>query len=326
MGGVLDRRQLLGRGLVAVAPAVLGARLSVPARAQAPSGVVLVTADTEAHVAVVSLARARVARRIATVEDPRSIQSGPGGRVVVGHAAAGAVSLLDGSPLRVRRVLGGFGAPRYTAFAPRSPLAYVSDSGHGEVAVVDLRAGRIVRRVAAGDGARHLALSPDGRWLWVALGSSAAEIAVLDVRDPERPRPAGRIRPPFPVHDVGFSPSGRRVWVTAGRVERLAVFSAGTRRHLRTLGADAAPQHVSFGPGVAYVASGEAGTVAVHALTDGHVRRRTRVPRGSYNVQRTGKRVVTPSLGTGAVTVLDPRGAVTASIHVASAAHDACLV
>jgi DNA-binding beta-propeller fold protein YncE len=285
-----------------------------------------VTADTESHVAVVSLARRRVVRRIATVDDPRSIQSGPGGRAIVGHAAPGAISLLEGRPLRVRRVLRGFGAPRYTAFAPGALLAYVSDSGHGEIAVVDVRAGRVVQRVGVGDGARHLALSPDGRWLWVALGSSAAEIAVLDVRDPRRPRPAGRVRAPFLVHDVAFSPSGRRVWTTAGRVPRIAVHAAGTRRHVRTLQADRAPQHVSFGPGVAYVASGEAGTVAVHALSDGQVRRRTRVPRGSYNVQRTGARVVTPSLGTGALTVLDARGATAASIHVASAAHDACLI
>jgi DNA-binding beta-propeller fold protein YncE len=326
IGGVLDRRELLQRGLVAAAPAMLGAPLALPAWARAASGAALVTADTEAHVAVVSPARGRVVRRIATVEDPRSIHSGPGGRVLVGHAGTGAVSLLEGRPLRLRRVLRGFATPRYAAFAPRAPLAYVSDSGHGEVAVIDLRAGRVVRRVATGAGARHLALSPDGRWLWVALGSSAAEIAVLDVREPGRPRAARRIRVPFLVHDLGFTPSGRRVWVTAGRVPRIAVYSAGTRRHLRTLAADAAPQHVSFGPDVAYVASGDAGTVVVHALTDGHVRRRTRVPRGSYNVQRTGARVLTPSLGTGALTVLDARGAVTSSIHVAAAAHDACLV
>jgi len=326
MEDMLDRRELLERAVLAAAPAVLGARLALPARAGAVATTALVTADTEAHLAVVSLARRRVTRRIATVEDPRSIQSGPAGRAVVGHAATGAVSLLEGRPLRVRRVLRGFGTPRYTAFAPGRPLAYVSDSAHGELAVVDVRAGRVVRRVAVGDGARHLALSPDGRWLWVALGSSAAEIAVVDVRDPERPRPAARLRVPFLVHDVGFSPSGRRVWVTAGRVPRIAVYAATTRRHLRTLSADAAPQHVSFGPDVAYVASGEAGTVVVHALSDGHVRRRTRVPRGSYNVQRTAARVVTPSLGTGALTILDARGAVTASIHVAAAAHDACLV
>ena len=59
-----------------------------------------------------------VQRRLATVEDPRSIESGPGGHVVVAHPAAGALSLLTMRPARVRRVLRGLGAPRYAAMTP----------------------------------------------------------------------------------------------------------------------------------------------------------------------------------------------------------------
>jgi DNA-binding beta-propeller fold protein YncE len=315
---MLDRRELLTLGLVA-APALAG----WTARGARPP-LALVTADAEAHIAVVSLASMRVVQRLATAGDPRSIERAPGGRALVGHAASGAISLLAGRPLHVRRVLRGFGAPRYTAVRPGGDLAYVSDSGHGEIAVVDLAAGRVLRRVAVGDGARHLTLRPDGAELWVALGSSAAEIAILDVREPERPRLAGRVRAPFPVHDVGFSPSGRRVWATAGREPRIAVY--GERDPVRILRADAAPQHVAFGREVAYIASGDSGTVAVHALADGALRRRTRVAVGSYNVQRTGARVVTPSLGSGRLTVLDGHGRVVRQAHVAESAHDACIV
>ena len=315
---MLDRRELLGLGLAA-APVLLGAR---PAAA---GPLALVTADEEEHVAVVSLTSMRVLRRIATVAAPRSIERAPGGRAVVAHADAGVVSLVGGRPQRVRRVLRGFGAPRYTAVHPDGRLAYVSDSGHGEVAVVDLAAGRVLRRVEVGAGARHLTLRPDGAELWVALGSSAAEIAVLDVRDAQRPRLAGRVRPAFLAHDVAFSPSGRRVWVTAGRERRIALYSAAARRPVQTLPADAAPQHVAFGRGVAYVASGDAGTLAVHALSDARVRRRTRVAIGSYNVAGGGGRVVTPSLGGGRLTVLDRDGRVVGEVHAAASAHDACI-
>jgi DNA-binding beta-propeller fold protein YncE len=245
---------------------------------------------------------------------------------IVGHAGAGAISLLAGRPVHVRRVLRGFGSPRYTVFAPGGGLAYVSDSGHGELAVVDVRAGRVLRRVEVGAGARHLTLSPDGRTLWVALGSSAARVAVVDLRDPRRPRVIRHVTAPFLVHDVAFSPSGRRVWVTAGGERRIAVFATGGRHPLRVLAADDAPQHVTFGPTVAYVASGDGGTVRVHGLRDGAVHRRTRVPIGSYNIQRAGDHVLTPSLGTGALTVLDARGAVTGRVHAARNAHDACMV
>lgn len=307
----------------------LGARPSGPERAGAFA---LVTADAEAHVAVarVSAGGVRVVRRVRTVEDPRSIERSPGGTVaIVGHAGAGAISLLalgGGDDVRVRRVLRGFGRPRYTAFAPGGiGVAYVSDSGRGELAVVDVRAGRVLRRVAVGEGARHLGIAPGGRRLWIALGSSASAIAVLDLRDPRRPRRVATVRPPFLAHDVAFSPSGRRVWVTAGRERRIAVFSAFTGAHLHDLPADDAPQHVTFGPTRAYVASGDGASVRTHALAGGRLLGRARVPIGSYNIQRTGPTLLTPSLGTGALTILDRHGRRIASGHVAEHAHDACL-
>ncbi|WP_272474579.1 YncE family protein [Baekduia alba] len=315
---MLDRRELIGLGLAAF-PALVSGRWPI----DGPAAVAFVTADTEAHVAVVALGARRVVQRVRTVEDPRSIERSPDGRwAVVGHAGAGAISVLDLRERRVRRVLRGFVRPRYTAFAPGGATAYVSDGGAGEVAVVDVPAGRVRRRIAVGDGARHLGLTPDGRRLWVALGSSAAEIAIVD---PRRGRRVATVRPPFLAHDVAFSPSGRRAWVTAGREPRIAVFDTSTYALVRTLGADAAPQHVAFGPATAYVASGDGRTVRTHALADGRVVSRARVPSGSYNIQRTGARVLTPSLGTGALTLLTTQGKVIASIGVARNAHDACL-
>ena len=138
----VDRREFL----LATAVPLLARRLpELPSRAP----LALVTADTEAHVVVVSLA-GRVLRRVPTLEGPRSIQSGPGGMAIAGHTAAGAVTLLEGRPPRVRRVLRGFGEPRYTAFAPDGRHAFVTDSGHGEVAVIDVARGRVIRRVRSG--------------------------------------------------------------------------------------------------------------------------------------------------------------------------------
>lgn len=313
----MDRREFLTSGLV------LGAW---PAAALAREPLALVTADEEAHVAEVSLATRRVRRRIGTIDGPRSIQSGRGAVALVGHSAAGAVSLLQGRPLRVRRVLRGFVQPRYGAFAPGGRYAFFSDSGSGEIAVIDLERGRVVRRVAVGAGARHLTLDPAGRRLWVALGSSAAAIAVVDVADPLRPRVLRVVRPPFLAHDVGFSPSGRRVWITGARERRIAIYSAGGRSPRVVQGADAAPQHITFGPALAYVASGEGRSVRAHSLTDGRLLRSARVPIGSYNVQFSGGRVLTPSLNMGTLTILDRHGRVAAGIRVARAAHDACAV
>ena len=165
----------------------------------------------------------------------------------------------------------------------------MSDSGHGELAVIDLRAGRVVRRVEVGAGARHLTLDPRGRTLWIALGSTAAALVVVDVADPLAPRVVRRIAPPFGAHDVAFSPSGRRVWVTGGRVPRVALYDAdagAAQRQPHTIAAGVAPQHVTFGPHAAYVASGEGRSLTVHALADGRPRGRAVIPLGSYNVAR----------------------------------------
>lgn len=322
----MDRREFLGASFAA-APLLFGGSLgALPARRTRREPLALVTADTEAHVVEVSLATGQIRGRLPTLAGPRSIQSAAGGRAVVAHTAAGAVSLLEGRPARVRRVLDGFSEPRYTAIAPGARWAFVTDSGTGEIVVVDLERGRVVRRTAVGAHARHVTLDPAGRTLWIGLGSSAAEVVVVSVADPLRPRVVRRVRPPFLAHDVGFSPSGRRVWVTAGRERRLAVYSAGGHEPVRVLDADEAPQHVTFGPGVAYVASGEGPSVRMHSLRDGRLLRTTKVPYGSYNVQRSSGRVLTPSLVRGTLTILGPSGAVLHETRVASAAHDACVV
>jgi hypothetical protein len=311
----VDRREFLVGGL---------GTLLWPRAASARASLALVTADTEAHVVAVALHGGRIRARVATLDAPRSIERGPGTSAIVAHTAAGAVTLLEGAPPRVRRVLRGFGEPRYTAVV--GGYAYVTDSGHGELATIDLRRGRVLRRTPVGVHARHIARSPDGRTLWVALGSSAEAISVIDVGAPAHPRVVRRVRPPFLAHDVGFSLDGRRVWVTAGRERRTAIYRPHGERPERLLDADAAPQHVSFSGAHAYVTSGDDGTLQVRAVHVGDLRATTAIPRGSYNVQAGAGRILTPSLMHGTITMLDPRGRVSVRRQVARAAHDACVI
>ena len=137
----------------------------------------------------------------------------------------------------------------------------------------------------------------------------------------------GPCGPPFLVHDVGFSPSGRRVWLTAGRAPTLAIYDADGRGLVRTLGADLAPQHIAFGPSHAYVASGEGRSLHVHSLARrAPAARHARADRLLQRPARRRRRILTPSLNTGALTILDRHGHVRAGPRVARAAHDACVV
>jgi DNA-binding beta-propeller fold protein YncE len=320
--GYVDRRKFLavaGSSTVALAlgPSALARRLG-----GAP--VAYVTADLESHVVVLDLGTADVVNRIETGPGPRSIESVHDWAAVVAHTEHGVVTLLDAATARVRAELEGFGAPRYTAVHPRLPLAYVTDSEREDVAVLDAKRGRVLWRTTVPGPARHIAMSPNGRTIWTALGTAAERIAVLDVSQPRRPRLSRTLSPPFLAHDVVFSPGGYAVWVTSGAERRIALYSLD-RRVRRVIAAGSPPQHVTFAGEKAFVAAGDDGTLRRHRL-DGELVREARVPTGSYNVTFGWGRVVSPSLGRGTVSVLDANGRVRGVHTIARAVHDACIV
>jgi DNA-binding beta-propeller fold protein YncE len=312
----MDRRTFLAAA--AAAPFAL----SSPGRAAGGTALALVTGDLESRVVAVDPARGRVVAHVATDAGPRSIESVGGTTAVVAHTAGGALSLLDG--LRVRTVVRGFSTPRYTAADRGARYAYVTDSGLGDVAVLDVIAGRVVARLPLGGPARHVSLSPSGRRLWVALGSKAAELAVVDVSRPLTPRLVARVRPPFLAHDVGFAPGGA-VWVSSGDRGTIGVYDGRGELRFR-IDADAPPQHVTFAGGRAYVTSGDDGTLRVHDVADGRLVRTTRVPVGSYNVQQGLGLVLTPSLERGTLCVVRRSGTLEHELRVARSSHDACFV
>jgi len=316
----MDRREFLS---VAAAPLLLGV---APAFALSTGGtpLALVTADLESSVVAVDVSTGRVHSRLGTPADPRSIESIGVIGALIAHTAGGRITLID-SDLRVHPIAGEFGAPRYTAVSPDRRLAYVTDSAREEVTVVDVRGRRVVGRVRVGGPCRHLGIDRDGTRLWVALGSKANTIAVLSLAEARRPRRVGTIRPPFLAHDVGFTPGGRRVWVTSGDRGRIAIYEALTGKLVRTLAADAPPQHVTFMDDRAFVTSGDDGILRVHAL-DGRLLRSAPVPVGSYNVQHGHRWILSPSLSQGTLCAFSSRGAQLHELRVARSSHDACFI
>jgi len=305
---------------------VAAATLAFAPRAFASVGsrVALVTADLEARLVVVDLPSGRIRGHIRTLPYPRSIET-VGSVAVVAHSDIGAVSIVDGRTLRVKHVLRGFGEPRYTAGHPDRRHAYVTDAGRGEVAAIDVLRGRVLHREPVGALARHITINPSGRTLWIALGSRAKELALVDVSLRARPRLLRHFRPDFLAHDVGVAPDGRHVWVTSGDRDELRVYDRRTARVLARPSGDWPPQHVTFAGGLAYVTSGWSGTLHVHRV-DGRPLSRTVVPVGSYNVQHADGWVLTPSLGHGDLCILDDEGRVLRSEKVARSSHDACVV
>ena len=313
----MDRRAFIaGAASFVLAPRAL-AQLGLDAE------IALVTADLEARLVAVDLATGRIRRYVQTLPQPRSIET-VGGTAVVAHSELGVITLVRGETLEIARVLRGFGEPRYTAGHPDGRHAYVTDAERGEVIVLDVVRGRVLAREQVGHLARHITIDPGGRRLWVALGKTAKEIAIVGIARPARPRLLGVIRPPFLAHDVGWTPDGARVWVSSGDREELAVYNPRSGKLVRRLAGDAPPQHVSFRGGRAYVTSGDSGTLRVHRV-NGDALRTTAVPEGSYNVQQAHGWVVTPGLGRGSLCILDAAGRLVRRKQVRSS-HDACIL
>ena len=177
----MNRREFLAAGVaVAAAP-----RFALAAAARRP--LVLVTADLESRVLAIDEESGAVRKTISTDAYPRSIEA-VGSFAVVAHSELGAVSILDSRSLRVAHVLRGFAEPRYTAAHPDGRHAFVTDAGRGELVVIDVLHGRVLARAEVGPRARHVTIDPRGTRAWVALGSKAEEVAVVDLRGTERPR------------------------------------------------------------------------------------------------------------------------------------------
>jgi hypothetical protein len=309
----VNRREFVA--LAAAAP--FGVRAALAAAAGAP--LALVTCDDESRLAVVDLGAFKVVRWITTPPGPRAIER-VGARAVVAHWALGSLSIVDAH--RTLHVIESVDDPRYAAAHPDGVHAFVTDAAYG-VVTVDVQSGRIVGRVKLPGWPRHISLDPSGKTLWVGLGTSSKQVAMVDVTDPRRPVRKALVTPPFGAHDVGVSPDGRQVWVTSGAAAETAIYYAGGKLRLG-MSADAAPQHVTFGNAAAYVTSGDSGTLNVHSQATGHLVRMTRIPVGSYNVQYGVGRVITPSLSHGTLTILNARGALLARVQVADSCHDAC--
>ena len=295
-----------GRGVSHHHPTRSAHAKTAPARRLRP--VALVTAEGENEVLAVSVPGGRVIRRIRLAARPTTIAAGSAGPAVVVSPQSGTVTLLSPRTLRPEAILHSFRSPQIAAIAPGGTWALVSDAAAGSVSAVNLNTAHVADRVWVGLGAHHLAISPDGTTIWVALGETAHTIVTVDCSHMRHLHVTGRIHPPVAAHDLAFSPGGATVWVTSASEPYVTVLNAVSGRRLAQIPAGAPPQHVVFGGPAAryaYLSSGYGSTIEMVDPRSGRVVRRTALPYGSFNLAVAGDVLVTTSLLDGHVTELD---------------------
>jgi YVTN family beta-propeller protein len=103
--------------------------------------------------------------------------------------------------------------------------AYVANIGSGTATVIDLVEGRKLEDSATGAGTEALALTPDGRELWVAARADG-HIAVVDTATlgvkARLPLPGVPIR-------IAMSPDGHTALITCAGAGEIVAFDVGTR-------------------------------------------------------------------------------------------------
>lgn len=303
--------------LVLVAALVLVS--SASARPNGGTWVALVTAESQNELVAVELSTGKVVRRVSLPADPQNVAASWRMTAVV-SARAGAVTLIDQQG-RVRKVFRGLDDPHIVTVNRGKNVAYITADGSGELIVIDLLAQRIVGRIFVGTGAHHMALRPSGgHRLWIALGERASRIAIVDVSRPTEPRLLRHFSPGFVAHDLAWGPDSRQVWITSAVGELVHVVHAATGRRLFTVRAGAAPQHVAFTHGSAFVTSGYSSRIYRVDPTNGRIVASARTPYGSFNLATHWRTVVTTSLLNGRVTEFDLRLRRVRTVRPASAA------
>jgi DNA-binding beta-propeller fold protein YncE len=266
----------------------------------------LVTDESQGLLAVVDL-RSRSATLFIGIPRGPQYVAAESGVALVTSPSAGAVTLLGGDPLRVVKVLHGFGAPHVIEISPDGKHAYVTDDARGTLTVIRLDGDRVTETLNVGALAHHLASSPDQRRLWIALGEKARTIVIADTSDLEHPRVIGRFDPGFPAHDLSFSPDGRRVWISSASSPYVTVFRASDQRRLFRVSAGPPPQHIAFTGPYVYLTSGYGSTIEQVSTSTGRVIRRVRSPYGSFELDAADGFVTTASLLDGKLAIYTPR-------------------
>jgi hypothetical protein len=293
------------RRLVVLSIALLLAPAAT-ARTSSTRPVALVAAETANQVVAVSLGPhgGHVLKRIRLV-DPLMVAAPLHGPAVVLSPATGTVTLLAWHSLRPVKVFHGFHDPEVARIAPGDRYAYVNDGKTGDLTVIDLARERIVDRLFVGAGAHHMAFTPNGKRLWIALSEVATMVVRLDTTDLRRPRIVGRLQPRFAGHSVGAAPDGRTFWLSSAQARYVMVYNAFTARLVKVIPAGKAPQEVAFSGARALLTSGYGSSIEAVLWRTYRRLGTVAMPYGSFNLATYGGQVVTSSLLTGYVTELD---------------------
>jgi YVTN family beta-propeller protein len=247
-------------------------------------GDVLLVGNKSAHTLwAIDLATGEKAASFETGEGPHEVVVSPDGRLAVvtnygtRETTGNSLTVIDWSDGGSTRVvsLGEDTRPHGIVFRPDGTLV-VTTEGSNHVVVVDPLEGRVVKRVAVGEGVAHMvALSPDGRFAWVT-NISAGTLEKLDL---EEGAVVASLVTGKGAEGVAVARGGREVWVTNRGDDTVSVVDAGSLEVLATLASPGFPIRVALTPDGrrALVTNARAATLSVFDVESRTLERTLRI-------------------------------------------------
>jgi len=221
-----------------------------------------VTAVTPARVALACLTAALLAG---------APHARAGERVYTANMESGTITIVDADAMHVVATVDARGYQTHALLlsADRSRL-FVINMHNGTLSVLDTHTTDVITTIGAGKLARAMALSPDGKELWVVNGAED----YLTVVDAASLKVAGRV-PLGQIVGGGhlcFSRDGSRVYVTNPRSGTVSVLDARSRTVVGTIEVGKSPTFIRAGSDGRRVWGADTGSDEIYAL-DGSTNR-----------------------------------------------------
>ncbi|WP_245466802.1 MULTISPECIES: cytochrome D1 domain-containing protein [unclassified Mesorhizobium] len=203
--------------------------------------------------------------------------------------------------------------PAHVIADPDGKRAFVTDSEHNIVSVINFEKGEAIATVPTGDYPHGLRMSPDGKFIYVAN----VKDGTVSVIDAAKLREAARIKVGKAPVQVGFTPDGSRVYVSLRDENKVAVIDTSTRKVIARIKVGRAPIQVyaTRDARLVYVANQGAeakpnDTVSVIDVASGKVVKTIRTGAGAHGVAVSddGAFVFVTNIVDGTVSLISVKG------------------
>ncbi len=227
--------------------------------------------DKSHDLGIVDVEAKKLAKRVKIGGNPYNLSFAPDGRTLyvldwASETSGDDVIVYNLATERIETKIEVSTWPAHGIFSRDARLLYVSGETAGDVTVIDTTTRQTATRIVHGGGdAMGLALSPDGRTLYLAAGENKAVLKV----DTATHTITGTIPVPGIIHETTLTTDGKFLYTTLRKANKVVVISTADDKVVATIPQRAYPDLVVMDPAGrhAFVTNRYADLVAVIDVT-----------------------------------------------------------